>query len=334
MISVIEIAISFVSQMMMYLSTTGVHPPTFLKEANVPLDLNESPDTRVSIEDFYRIQEHAVQTTKDPFFGLHVGEFVAPGTWSILGYIVMNCATLHDALERICRYHEIVGNFIRIRMRVKKEEVILFFEIKLPDANNTRHCYEASASSIVSLIKTLGTKEFFLKQASFSHGNQHDISEYQRIFQCPVLFNATGTTLVFNRTDLASPIAMHNPRLLALFEQHAENYLKLIHSEHYYTKKVNELILRFLPDGTPSIQQVAGELSMSVRSLQGRLSSEGVTYRKLLEEIRKELAVFYLNENNLSIEDITYLLGFSEPGIFRKQFKQWMGITPTCYRTP
>ena len=333
-VPVIEIASSFISQMLSYLYATGVDPDKFLKDVGIDINIYDSPDARVPISEFYHIQENAIKITNDNFFGLHIGEFVKPGTWSILGYIIMNCATLYEALERVCRYHEIVGNFIQMRMNSQKDDVTLYFEIRLPDSKNIRHCYEASVSSVVNIIRFLSTKTFSLKRVSFSHLNNFETDEYKRILQCPILFNEKHTTLVFNKKDLQIPIAMNNPRLLELFEQHADNYIKLIYSDNYYTRRVNELILEWLADGTPSLEKVARKLSMSIRSLQSRLSEEGVTYRQLIEDIRKDLALMYLKEKNLSIEDITYLLGFSEPSIFRKKFKKWMGVTPGSYRNP
>jgi AraC-like DNA-binding protein len=76
---------------------------------------------------------------------------------------------------------------------------------------------------------------------------------------------------------------------------------------------------------------VAKEMSVSVRTLQNRLESEGVVFSDLLRDIREKLAKKYLHEN-YTVEQITYLLGFSEPSVFRKAFKKWAGVTPREYR--
>ena len=76
---------------------------------------------------------------------------------------------------------------------------------------------------------------------------------------------------------------------------------------------------------------VAREMAVSVRTLQKRLEEEGVVFSDLLREVRQHLAQKYLREN-YSVEQITYLLGFSEPSVFRKAFKKWAGITPREYR--
>ena len=72
-------------------------------------------------------------------------------------------------------------------------------------------------------------------------------------------------------------------------------------------------------------------MSISVRTLQNRLEVEGIVFSDLLKDIRQRLAMRYLREN-YSVEEITYLLGFSDPSVFRKAFKRWSGVTPGEYR--
>jgi AraC-like DNA-binding protein len=98
-----------------------------------------------------------------------------------------------------------------------------------------------------------------------------------------------------------------------------------------YTQTVSKIILSRMDDEKLSINKVAKEMAVSVRTLQNRLKEEGVIFSQLHKDIRENLAKQYLREN-YTVEDITYLLGFSEPSVFRKAFKKWAGITPGQYR--
>ncbi|TLN05579.1 helix-turn-helix transcriptional regulator, partial [bacterium] len=97
------------------------------------------------------------------------------------------------------------------------------------------------------------------------------------------------------------------------------------------TRTVTRIMLSYLDDRSLSIDKVAREMAVSVRTLQMRLDEEGVAFSDLLKEIRERLAKQYLCEN-YTVEQITYLLGFSEPSVFRKAFKKWSGVTPKEYR--
>jgi AraC-like DNA-binding protein len=71
---------------------------------------------------------------------------------------------------------------------------------------------------------------------------------------------------------------------------------------------------------------------MTVRTLQRRLRAEKTGYKQILDDVRRELAVDYVSEPDLSIKEITYMLGFSEPSNFTRAFKRWTGTSPNAYR--
>ena len=77
---------------------------------------------------------------------------------------------------------------------------------------------------------------------------------------------------------------------------------------------------------------MAEKMDMSVRTLRRRLSSEGSSYRELLDEIRYGLAREYLAETLLPMEEIAELLGYTEPGNFSHAFRRWSGQPPRTWR--
>jgi len=98
------------------------------------------------------------------------------------------------------------------------------------------------------------------------------------------------------------------------------------------TEKVKAVIIDQLPSGNVTDENVARALYMSSRKLQRQLQSDGTTFNALLNEIRQDLAQKYLREQDTSMTEIAFLLGFSESSAFSRAFKRWMGVTPTQYR--
>ena len=76
---------------------------------------------------------------------------------------------------------------------------------------------------------------------------------------------------------------------------------------------------------------MAANLNLSPRSLQRKLGQEGTSYSAITEEIKKDLAISYL-EKDLSIKEVSYLMGYSEPSTFVTAFKKWFGKTPLGFR--
>ena len=115
----------------------------------------KSPDARIPVETYLLIQDEAANYTNDPYFGLHMGEFAEAGSWSILGYVMMNCKTLGESLEKSGRYSRIIGNLIegRVELGFNKVRAVFFTPPHAPKMS--RHCFEATFSSTVRMMRSL-----------------------------------------------------------------------------------------------------------------------------------------------------------------------------------
>jgi AraC-like DNA-binding protein len=260
-----------------------------------------------------------------------MGEFAQPGSWSILGYLMMNCKTLGEAFEKSGRYHRIIGNLItgRMEMGLGKVRVIYFTPPHAPQMS--RHCFDSTFSSSVRLARTLSGLPLDPLEVTFIYPEPEMRAEYERIFKCPVRFGHKDNSMILDLRMGSLPVRMANPSLLEHFEQYARDFIAQMERNDATTQAVTKIILAHLDDESLSIEKVAREMAISVRTLQKRLEAEKIVFSDLLRDIRQRLAKKYLREN-YSVEQITYLLGFSEPSVFRKSFKKWLGVTPREYR--
>jgi AraC-like DNA-binding protein len=122
------------------------------------------------------------------------------------------------------------------------------------------------------------------------------------------------------------------PGLCAILDEHALKLLEELPPLGSLGDRVRDLLARQLSGGDTSAETTALSLKMSVRTLHRRLSAEGTSHKKLLEELRRKLAASYLRDGGLAISEITYLLGFSEPSAFHRAFRRWTGKTPMQFR--
>jgi AraC-like DNA-binding protein len=195
----------------------------------------------------------------------------------------------------------------------------------------SRHCFDATFSSSVRLARTLSGLPLDPLEVTFIYPEPEARAEYERIFNCPVRFGHKDNSMTLDMRMGSLPVRMANPSLLEHFEQYARDFIAQMERNDATTQTVTKIILARLDDESLSIEKVAREMAVSVRTLQKRLEAEGVLFSDLLRDIRQRLAKKYLREN-YSVEQITYLLGFSELSVFRKSFKKWLGITPKEYR--
>src|SRR5512138_1157498 len=123
----ITVSSSVLSQMFLYLTSLRVDIDAFLRSLGVsPADVR-TPDAHIPVDTYLLIQDEAAHYVGDPYFGLHMGEFAEPGSWSILGYMMMNCKNLGEAFEKSQRYSRIIGNLIDARTEPHSNTVKLLF---------------------------------------------------------------------------------------------------------------------------------------------------------------------------------------------------------------
>jgi AraC-like DNA-binding protein len=99
-----------------------------------------------------------------------------------------------------------------------------------------------------------------------------------------------------------------------------------------FSRQVRPLIARHLARGKVKVETVAAELNMSRHTLYKKLKEENLTFAGLLEDVRREQALKYMNDRDRTLSEVAELLGFSELSAFSRAFKRWMGKSPAEFR--
>jgi AraC-like DNA-binding protein len=155
---------------------------------------------------------------------------------------------------------------------------------------------------------------------------------YARIFRAPVTNNSEDTQLVFSAELLDLPINSPDENLLRYLTPIAEEIVRNLPGGQSLKQKVQEKILALLENGDYSVNAIADQLHISVRTLQRRLEDEGTAFAELLDSTRHIAAQEYLKDPRIAIAEVAYLLGFSESSTFYRAFKRWTRMTPVQFR--
>jgi AraC-like DNA-binding protein len=181
------------------------------------------------------------------------------------------------------------------------------------------------------------TREIFgpvkYHEVRFRHGAQAALERYELLFGCRPRFHASRDALAMNVDvlDHANPAA--DTRLVDVLERYAEARLRELPERTTLSARVKALLRDALPDGDLGAPTVARRLKMSERTLRRRLERERTSHRELLDALRRELALRYLGDDRLSVEETSFRLGFDCTSGLRRAFKRWTGVSPVEYRT-
>ena len=155
---------------------------------------------------------------------------------------------------------------------------------------------------------------------------------YEAHFRCPVKFKSNQNALIFSSPDMELPFVTYNADLLAAVAPQLEAELKEQLAQKTFSEQAKGILKRLLAGERPGIDDLARELHLSTRTLQRRLTEQGITFQRLLEEARRELAHRYLLHSSRGLNETAYLLGYEDANSFFRAFHHWEGTSPAQWR--
>ena len=165
------------------------------------------------------------------------------------------------------------------------------------------------------------------------HETPPDIHEHVRIFKVLPRFQTRVNALELDSATMERRLLTTDPALSRIIERHAKASLASVAPASSELKeRVRRVLVKGVAAGRCSIKTVAPELGLSERTLQRRLEEEGASFGDILDSVRRDLGLRYLEDGKLSLAEIAYLLGYSEPSPFHRAFKRWTGSTPHARR--
>jgi AraC-like DNA-binding protein len=281
-------------------------------------------DARVTAAQFCVAWAELVQR-RGPEIALAIAEATPPGAFGVVEYVCRSAPTFGAGLSQWARYLNLLDDAVEVGLVTEgdRSSLRVLRESEAPAPASHELCFAVVVLQARRLAK-IPVKPIVVE---FTHKSAADAAVYRRWFDAPVRFGADHTQLVFARSAMEAPLHSADPQLAAILERHAEELRARADKSPPLTAQVRRLVAPALRSDEATIERVAAQLGLTPRSLQRRLKDEGTTFQTLREDLRRELADRYLHDK-LSIAEISFLLGFSEPSAFFRAFKRWTGTTP------
>lgn len=331
-----RISVSVVRDIVNFAAAQGASAEEICRAAGVASALLTEPDKQIAGHHIYRAWQKAEELTGDADIGLHLGEQIHPTAIGLIGFVMLSCETLGEALEKLTRYTNLMSDGIKGKLLSEKSTASIEVNV-VGDVENflleaPRQPIESILSAIATVARHLTGRPLPITEVHFQHSRPSNISEHQRIFDAPVSFNQTSNILRFSSDALEYKILLANKDLLTALETQAEQLLTELDNQETLSAKAQREIIKKLKGDAPTIGDIARALGMSERSLQRELNAEGTSFREVLDRARQDLALRHLRNKKTSVAEVAFLLGFSEPSAFHRSFKRWTGQTPHAFR--
>ena len=307
-----------------------------LKACNISQEVMADQESRIAAEKLAQLIDYCNKKLARHDFSILIAEQFHPGMFHALGYAMMASNTLQDALERIAHYKRVISNTCKLVNYESNGQFVFEMQIITYETTNrpvlSLESVETFLATIIRFSRELVTLDFAPEKVFFSYPTpNYDVTYLTNFFNCEIEFASDKTAIVFNLEQTKEKLMCGNPLITHSHEKMLDEFMARI-DKNDLSHVIKNKIFELLPLGAPSQTEISKYLGMSLRNLQRKLQDQNSSYKEILENTRKKLAMDYIVQQHLSLSEIGYLVGFSSVGNFNRAFKRWTNQTPGRYR--
>jgi AraC-like DNA-binding protein len=275
-----------------------------------------------------RFIQLVAEALNDDFLGFHLARDFDLRRIGLLHYVFGSSEMLGEALQRTARYCRIVNESIAMKY-LERGEVGIGFTFVGVARRQDYHQSEFLVTTIVRACREATGRRLQPTRVRFAHHRRGDYSELNAFMGLDAEFGAEHDEVAFAATMKDVRLVGADPHLSDLLISYCEEALALQRNTSGAVRlSVENAMVPLLPHGKARLGEVASKLGMSEGTLARRLAAEGVSFNVVLEKMRFELAKHYIEDPDLSVSEIAWLLGYQEVSAFTHAFKRWSGKTP------
>lgn len=327
---------SFIRVLVDFCVANGLAASELLASCGQQQSLLDDPDARISYLVFMDLCRLLAKQLNEPSVGVLIGQRMKPSFLGPYGIALISCSSARETLAAAARYSVLAVDVGSVEIEEQAKETFRLWCNPLSDNVPDGYIFDdLILSSWMSMMRqVLGLPDLAPLWVSFKHRRPADVSAYESLFRCPLRFGAADYAIGTETKYLDMPLTQGHPEIKASMNALCEQMLKKLQSpaEPAWLGETRRLIVESFKNGSPDLTEIAKKMNTGPAALKARMARSSLTFRQLVEDVRYELALRYLQDPMLTLVDIAYLLGFSEQSAFQRAFKRSAGITPGQHR--
>ena len=302
-----------------------------LAEAGISPRLLDNVHLRITADQFSRLMRALWREANDEFMGLtHCPS--RHGMFVMMAKQAVRCRTLRSVYHHLSRFYNLTNDSVRLSLEEHEAEACFSMTLHEPYRDSSFLLRDFFLLLWHRFPSWLIGQRIPLKYVAFEFAPPAHQAEYRLMFPCPIRFQDPPNRLVFESNALDLPVVQTPETLRSHLQRAPLDWFTRQAYYQAYTRRVMDHLEQHSDLANADITQTAQALHLTERTLRRKLIAEGTGFQTLKENLRRDLALHYLNQANRSIAQIAHQLGFSETSAFTRAFKHWTGTSPKTYR--
>jgi len=299
---------------------SGLNPVRMLLDAGLNPNVLREPDLMIPVTRFGQLLQASADASGNQSFGLCMAESRRLSNLGAVGLLIRDQATLRDSLQVLMRYLLVLNTALSIEVEVTGDLVMVRENLIAGGLNQpTRQRTELALGVMINIMRQQLGAHWQPRRVCLEHGAPADLSVHRRLLGPRIDFDQPYNCIVCTQADLDRPNPSADPDMVRYAQRLLESSGRSRKAS--IADDVRRTILLLMPSGRLGVQQVAEHLGMISRTLQRHLAEQNLTFHSIVNDIRKELGVRYVQESERPLTEVASLLGFAAPSTFSRWYQ-------------
>ena len=316
------------------LSAEGVAPLDALRGTDLTIDQLRSPSILVSVNQVVECYRNAIRLARDPHFAFQTGMKTHVSLYGMYGFAILSSMNFRETMHFAMRYHQLATPLVKLRFSEESGVAVWTIDpIPHPsvEARLYRFIVELQFGVHAALQRDVMGPSFHPSGLHVTYDAAQRAREYEKAFGCPVAFRQPANRFVFDSAWLDGAPRLGNEIAYSTVLALCDDLHDRLRNRLGLAGKVRGYLLANLGRHA-TLEHVAARLDVPNRTLRRKLRDEQTSFREIHDQLRSEVAIKYLRDTKMTIDDIALALGFSETANFRHAFRRWNQASPIEYR--
>lgn len=326
------VSLAYVRVLLSYLRSIGTDPTRIYDEAALARIDQAEATSRYDLDEWCGALRRAQTCTGQADLIPAIAQHFQPWHAGVIGLTIMTSRTILHLGQELARFHYLLNDIYRVEISLEGDRFCLSLEPITPLVS--AEVARLSLTGWVQILRALTGRHDLIFDGLFTGPAPEDTTPYEQAFGGQVRFDQAENSMWGPLHYIDLPLIPQDQSVHSLLHDQAREQLTVVvQGTSRFIAKIEGLLRKRLRDGEVTLETLAADLQMPPRTLQRRLDGLNLSFRKLVERVRKMQAMAYLQDTRMPLSEIASALGFANAGTFHRAFKRWTGRSPGEFRS-
>lgn len=323
------------SRLTTFISDMGGNPYEVLRQCGIDARLfassvDQAFKRELPMSQGAALLAHTARHLRCPALGLLLGMHLEHALLGPVALLMLHAPTVEIACDHLKRFLHLRAIGVRVNVGIDRGAARFDFELQTPYGSDGDYLHDLSMASFVSFMKLACGSKWRPDAVSLARARPEQDEPWRELFGPMVSYGHATSSALFPAHWLAHPVISANAEI----EQAMKDCVLRLEEQHQgdAVAQIRRVLPTMLPTGGFTIERVAELFGMHRRTLHRRLASQGLTFEKLLDEARFDIAQRALRYTAQPVSEVAAMLGYRDVSAFSRAFRRWTGQVPSAWR--